>query len=166
MRGLARPKQKYISSSPITISSLVYFLFVSSCYYRRIFVIRAFRPPFLLPFFFHLVLSSSPYLQLAQFSFVTQINHWVTAGTPPPSPLRCVPSSFIARRGPSADSSLVDSRRIVRTPAINRRVLLLIANFAQKNAHSVGLELAKSALVSYEVKPRDQRGRWCVPGTW
>ena len=41
----------------------------------------------------------------------------------------------------AADPSLVDSRRIVRTHAINRRFLQVIF-CTRKKAHSVGLELA------------------------
>ena len=93
--------------------------------------------------------------------FVTQIRgHIIASGySSRLSPLRCVPSILYREKKSSAVSSLVDLRRIARTH-------FLQANFCtRKRAHSVGIELAKSAFLlivdsSYEVKalPVDHRG--------
>ena len=76
---------------------------------------------------------SWPYFPCS-LAFVTQIRRHI-AGTPPLSSLRCVPSSFIARRVQQF------------LPSSTRDDLCVHTLVARKKPHSVGLDLAKSALV-------------------
>ena len=86
-------------------------------------------------------LLSSPYFS-SSLPFVAQIwGHIV--GTPPPSPLRCVPFNFLFRE----DLRGFFPRRIASNCACTRWPLSQPNLCTRKKGHSVGLELAKSSFV-------------------
>ena len=105
----------------------------------------------------------APHLQLPPFrNSHKPLGH--IAGISPPPPRYGACRSFSPHEKSSAVSCLVDSRRIVRTHA--RRFLHAISCTRKKKALSVGLELAKSAILVTRLNHYiGNRERWQQLGT-